>query len=203
MTVFHEARPPASFIMEEEELSYCRDEVTVIASMTIKAGNLLKANSTNVELWTIGAAATGIAIYPVTTAAGETKKVAALVRGPAVVNEKLIRWLAFTVGAPTKVGTGDGTLTRASPAFSAEAKVGTYKVKCVTAASNGGVFDVIDPDGVREGQATVGVAYTGSVKFTIADGSADFIVGDYFTLAVTVDNATPKAALLALGIRCR
>lgn len=51
-------------------------------------------------------------------------------------------------------------------------------------AGNGGVFSVTAPDGTALAAATVGVAYTTQIKFTIADGTADFIVGDSFTVIV-------------------
>ena len=200
--VLHQSPPAASFIIDEEEMSYCRNEVTVSASQTIKAGDLLEADTANVVLRTSGTV-TGIAIYPVTTGSGETKKTVALVRGPATVNENVVRWNKFTVGAPTHTGTGNGALTRASPAFSVAAQVGTYRIVCVAASTDAGTFDVIKPDGTKEGQATVAVAYTGSVKFTIADSTTDAAVGDEFRLAVTADNATEKGQLLALGIRAR
>lgn len=90
-----------------------------------------------------------------------------------------------TVGAPAFVGTGNGVLTRAAPAFAAGVLVGNWKVTCVAAAANGGEFSVRRPDGTIDGYAKVGVAYDGYIKFTVADGAADFIVGDEFTLAVT------------------
>lgn len=87
-------------------------------------------------------------------------------------------------GSPADVGTGNGTMTGVS--VTALAKVGTYTITCVTAVENGGIFKVIDPDGERLDDAIVGTAYnTGIIDFTINDGSADFIVGDYFTVAVT------------------
>lgn len=52
--------------------------------------------------------------------------------------------------------------------------------------ANGGVFSVTAPDGTRLANATVGSAYASQIGFTIADGtSADFVVGDSFTVTVS------------------
>ncbi|TEB13371.1 hypothetical protein [Pelotomaculum propionicicum] len=53
-----------------------------------------------------------------------------------------------------------------------------------TVPANGGVFSVVDPDGVALASATVGVAYAGAINFTINDGATDFAVNDTFTIAV-------------------
>jgi hypothetical protein len=75
---------------------------------------------------------------------------------------------------------GIGSITRA-----ASAKVGDYALTCIATASNGGRFQVVDPDGVRLKDALVGVAYAGpQINFTIADGDPDFAVGDSFTVTV-------------------
>lgn len=82
--------------------------------------------------------------------------------------------------------TGTGLMTLASPAYGVGVKAGVYRVRAKTAAANGGVFSVVDPDGLVLDDATVGTAYTGVVKFTIADGATDFVVGDGFDLTVTL-----------------
>ena len=67
--------------------------------------------------------------------------------------------------------------------------------------ANGGVFSVIDPDGLVLADATVGVSYDGAIRFTIADGSTDFAIGDGFnvTSTITAGNslANPVVASLA------
>lgn len=93
------------------------------------------------------------------------------------------------VAAPTFSGTGNGTLTRATPAYSDAAMAGTYKAVCVEKTTDSGLFEVIRPDGTSDGFAVVGTAYDGQVKFTIADGATDFAQGDTFSLVVTI--ATP------------
>lgn len=99
---------------------------------------------------------------------------------------------AVTVGAPAFTGTGDGTLTKATPAYGAGVMVGTYTIALTEIVTNGGKFDVIRPDGTVDGQAVVGVAYDGQVKFTIADGSTDFGIDAKFTLAVTIAAAADE-----------
>lgn len=92
---------------------------------------------------------------------------------------------AVAVAAPVFAGTGNGVLTRATPAASGSALVGDYKVRFEAAVADGGDFIVVRPDGTEDGVGKVGTAYVGDVKFTIADGATDFVVGDNFTLSVS------------------
>jgi len=80
--------------------------------------------------------------------------------------------------------TGNGTVSGVS--LGGKAKLGTYTLKCVATAGNGGTFAVIDPDGYAlQAQATVGAAFTsGHLNFTINDGATDFALNDTFTIAV-------------------
>lgn len=90
--------------------------------------------------------------------------------------------------------TGNGVMTLATPAYANPVAPGNWTVRCSAAASDAGTFQVIDPAGRIVGTATVGVAYTGPIKFTIADGSTDFIVGDEFTVAVAISGGTGVGA---------
>ena len=77
--------------------------------------------------------------------------------------------------------TGDG----AAGAITAGASLqdGTYLLTCITAQADAGIFRVQAPDGTILANLTVGVAYdNGHFAVTIADGAADFIVGDLFTV---------------------
>lgn len=80
--------------------------------------------------------------------------------------------------------TGDGvmgTITTGSAAVT-----GTYVLTITAAAANGGTFELVDPLGSLVGEGSVGVAFAaGGLSFTLADGAADFIVDDVFTIAVT------------------
>lgn len=87
----------------------------------------------------------------------------------------------------TFVGAGNGVLTIADPAVSSRVKDGVYTAVCIEPASNAGTFEVRDPAGKVIGTATVGVAFNKEVKFTIADGSTDFVAGDTFSLTVAAD----------------
>lgn len=95
----------------------------------------------------------------------------------------------------TAGNTGNGVMTLANPAFGPGAKPGTYRVTAIEPGANGGVFQVEDPDGNVIGTASVGVAYDGPVKFTIADGATDFVSGDSFT--VTASQFTRQFKALA------
>jgi hypothetical protein len=96
----------------------------------------------------------------------------------------------IAVGSPAFTGTGNGTLTRASPAYGAGVQEGTYTVRLIEGGTDSGQFEVRRPDGSLDGYAVVGTAYTGQVKFTIADGSTDFSGAAQFTLAVTIADPT-------------
>lgn len=61
-----------------------------------------------------------------------------------------------------------------------------FTITVAAAAGNSGTFRVLDPQGNRMADLTVGAAYdNGAIAFTLADGSTDFAVGDTFTIAVT------------------
>ena len=115
-----------------------------------------------------------------------------LVRG-AVLGKILLG--AIAVGAVTFSGVGNGACTKASTAYAATAKAGNYLVACVEKTTDSGTFIVTRPDGTQDGIATVGVAYDGQVKFTIADGATDFSAGDTFTIPVTVAAGSGKYVL--------
>jgi hypothetical protein len=81
-------------------------------------------------------------------------------------------------------GDGDiGTVT-----LGTKAEPGVYTLECIAAATDGGTFSVVAPSGYRLPDAEVAVAYAGDhLNFTIADGAADFEVGDKFTVTVSGD----------------
>lgn len=97
--------------------------------------------------------------------------------------------------------TGDGTI--GSVSVDAEAPQGIYVITCTAAAANSGTFSVVDPNGVDLGDATVGSAFDNVVQFTIADGAADFIVGDIFRITVDMveyDDTGSDGQQVAYGI---
>ncbi|HSG88217.1 MAG TPA: head decoration protein, partial [Pseudomonadales bacterium] len=85
--------------------------------------------------------------------------------------------------APDGGNTGDGTVGTLTAGRLAV--VGDYVLTCIAASANAGTFQVVTPDGTRLADATVAVAYANDhLGFTIADGAADFIVGDVLTITV-------------------
>ena len=79
--------------------------------------------------------------------------------------------------------TGDGVVGAITPGSAAID--GVYTLLCVAAAANAGTFSVVDPAGNRLDDLTVAVAYSNDhFAVTIADGAADFIVGDSFALTI-------------------
>jgi hypothetical protein len=94
-------------------------------------------------------------------------------------------------GAAVAGNTGNGTIT-AAPTVGAAAKPGVYQLVCIEPATNAGKFTVEDPGGILIGVATVGVAFTTHLTFTIADGSTDFASGDAFTITVAAGSGKVK-----------
>lgn len=109
---------------------------------------------------------------------------------------------AATAAAKAGGNTGNGTLTldATSPILSG-AKVGVYTIRCITAATNGGTFRVEDPDGNVLGDVAVGATFADDIKFVIADGATDFIVGDGFdvTIAAGSGKYVPSPNALTAG----
>lgn len=90
-------------------------------------------------------------------------------------------------------GTGNGTLTgvEASPSAVTE----TWTITCSVAAANGGTFTVSGSVSGAQADAVVGTPYdNGLIKFTLNDGSADFIVSDAFSVPVTQGAASAAGA---------
>lgn len=83
-------------------------------------------------------------------------------------------------------GTGNGAITMdGTTPILAGAQPGAYKAVCIEPGTNVGQFAVYDPGGVFLGLHTVaGAAFATQIKFTIADGSTDFVAGDAFTITL-------------------
>lgn len=96
----------------------------------------------------------------------------------------------------TGVGTGNGTMT--SVTSGKNTIVGTYTATCIAVDGNASSWSVKNPNGSALPAATAGIAYTSEeLNFTIADGGTDFVVGDTFTVAVTVGGLQHRA--LSIG----
>lgn len=107
----------------------------------------------------------------------------------------------ITLGTASTSGagnTGNGTITMdvAAPVL-AGAKVGAYVATCIAAATNGGTFRVEDPDGFVLGDVAVGATFADDIKFVIADGGTDFVVGDKFTITVAAGSGKHVLCLAA------
>lgn len=98
---------------------------------------------------------------------------------------------AVTLGAVSAAikgggNTGNGvfTIDPTTPKV-AGAKVGVYTARVIIAQANAGVFEIRDPTGIDLGVYIVGAAaFNNQIKFTIADGASDFIVGDGFDITI-------------------
>lgn len=130
-------------------------------------------------------------------AAGYSRDTITILAGSGVVKACTvlgrIRTGAASSAAKSGGNTGNGTLTLdASTPVLAGAKAGVYAVRCIVAAANGGTFRVEDPDGQVIGDVPVGATFADDVKFVIADGTSDFIVGDGFDVTVAAGSGKHK-----------
>lgn len=90
---------------------------------------------------------------------------------------------AATVVAGAIVGVGNGAIGVVTA--DAGAPAGVYNVVITEPAANAGTFNVYRPDGVLDGTGQVGVAYNGTINFTLADGAVDFAAGAYIPVTVS------------------
>jgi hypothetical protein len=131
--------------------------------------------------------------YPVQHQPVTVKSGRVLLRGTAI---GLIMLGALTVGATT--GTGNGVLTPTAAPLGKLAQVGDYVLTIVAAASDGGTFQLVAPDGSRLKDGAVGVAYAGDhLNFTLADGATDFTVGAKIVLTVAAGSKKAVKSLTA------
>ncbi|WP_051949248.1 head decoration protein [Methylosinus sp. PW1] len=100
---------------------------------------------------------------------------------------------AASVAAKTGGNTGNGvfSLDGTTPII-VSAEVGVYAVRCIAAASNSGTFRVFDPKGRALGDVVVGSTFANQIKFAIADGATDFIVGDGFDVTIAAGSGKIK-----------
>ena len=81
--------------------------------------------------------------------------------------------------------TGDGAASAFALAAGGPPIIGNYVATCTAAATDAGTFQIVDPTGAVVGEMEVATTYTAAgITFAIADGAADFIVGDVFTFPV-------------------
>lgn len=106
--------------------------------------------------------------------------------GAACVVGQVLGKITLAGASETHAGnTGNGAMTLdATTPVLANAIAGVYNVKCTAAAANSGTFRVFDPTGKVLGDVAVAGTFADQIKFVIADGAADFIVGDTFLVTV-------------------
>lgn len=119
-----------------------------------------------------------------------TRKAVTLKQGsgaPAEIGLVLGKVKSGAATSAAKVGgnTGNGVLTldATTPVLSG-GDPGVYQVRFFQAAANAGSYEVYDPSGILIGVANVGQTFANRIKFSIADGGTDFIVGDGFDITV-------------------
>jgi head decoration protein D len=97
------------------------------------------------------------------------------------------RLVAPTFGAAAALGTnvGNGVFGAVTMGTNAGARRGTYRIVFTEPAAAAGKFEVFGPDGILIGDGDVAVLFDNEIQFTIADGAADFVAGDAFTVKVT------------------
>lgn len=119
--------------------------------------------------------------------------------GQNLVRGTLLGKIANGGASETHAGnTGNGVMTLdASTPVLAGAKSGVYTATLITAAANGGIFRVEDPEGFVLGDVAVGATFADDIKFVIADGSTDFIVGDKFSITVAAGSGKYVKSLAA------
>jgi hypothetical protein len=105
-----------------------------------------------------------------------------LVRGSVL---GLINLGPATSAAKSGGNTGNGTLTLdAAAPLQRNVQTGIYAVRCIAAAANAGTFRITAPDGAVLGDIAAGAQFSNQIRFAIADGATDFVVGDGFDITV-------------------
>jgi hypothetical protein len=90
-----------------------------------------------------------------------------------------------TATAVAGANTGNGVMGAITMTSNANLQLGVYTLRIVTAVTNAGDFELLDPQGKLVGIGHVASAFNqGGFSFTLADGSSDYVAGD--TYAITV-----------------
>lgn len=122
-----------------------------------------------------------------------------LLAGQNLTRGTLLGKISTAGASATNVGnTGNGVIALdATTPVKANAKPGVYTARLITAAANGGTFRVEDPDGFVLGDVAVGATFDDDIKFVIADGATDFVVGDTFSITVAAGSGKYVQSLAA------
>jgi hypothetical protein len=99
-----------------------------------------------------------------------------------------------TVAAKAGGNTGNGTCIKdgTTPLLTGY-QDGVYTIICTVAATNNGTFRITDPKGSVLGDLVMSGGagtFSNQIKFALADGATDFIVGDGFTFTVNAGRVT-------------
>lgn len=109
--------------------------------------------------------------------------------GESCVAGEVLGQLKTAVGAKVS-GTGDGTVGAVTLGPAAE--VGIYVLTGKTESANAGTFSVRTPSGGYLPDLTVAVAYASAhINLTVADGTADWDIGDVIHVTVTGGDYAP------------
>ncbi|MCU0842708.1 MAG: hypothetical protein MUC79_13455, partial [Thiobacillaceae bacterium] len=101
---------------------------------------------------------------------------------------------AITITADSGNAADTGTIATATAGT--DARVGTYRVECVTEAVGAAVFSVTAPDGTVLGQATEDVEYEDDhLTFTVASGETEFSEGEGFDLVAVPEDGVVEASM--------
>lgn len=132
--------------------------------------------------------------FIVSEARGHRSRDAVILSGAAkhLPGEVMAKKAAGTVAVTAKAGnTGNGVFTiDATTPVLPNAQAGVYVARCTVAAANSGTFRVFDPVGNVLGDVVVGATFSDQIKFQIADGATDFVVGDEFDIDVSAVSET-------------
>ena len=118
------------------------------------------------------------------------------------------RTVEVAVVAVAGANTGDGTVTLATVVSGPVVPlVGAYVLTATTAVTNGGIFQLVDPNGaivasdliMTAGAGAATVFEAAGLEFTVTDAGTDFIVGDSFTLTVAADGKLVPYAIAGAG----
>lgn len=125
-------------------------------------------------------------------------RVVTVMSGQNIVRGAVLGKILLAAASTAFTGTGNGAISMdATTPVLTGAKPGAYTATCITAAANGGTFRVEDPDGNVLGDVAVGATFADDIKFVIADGATDFIVGDKFTITLAAGSGKYKLSAAA------
>lgn len=108
---------------------------------------------------------------------------------PGEVIAKKAAGVAAVTAKAGNTGNGVFTIDATTPVLP-NARAGVYVVRCTAAAANSGTFRVFDPEGNVLGDVVVAATFSDQIKFVIADGATDFVVGDEFDVDVSAVSET-------------